>query len=113
MEAKISNNELIVIIQRLEAATSRLEDIASSTIAPPPAADIPPPTGSTAAPTPNLTAPAIVPPLPSVAKVAPAGSVSESVEEFDNFISGAVKKYVDISNKIGGVVADQVGAAGI
>jgi adenylyl cyclase-associated protein len=114
MEAMLSNNELIVIIRRLEAATSRLEDIASSTIAPPPAADIRPPNGTTAAPTPNPAAPSVAPPTPAVVKTAPPEeSLPESVEGFDSFISGAVKKYVDISKKIGGVVADQVGAVRI
>ncbi|PQE29175.1 adenylyl cyclase-associated protein [Rutstroemia sp. NJR-2017a BBW] len=91
----------------LEAATSRLEDIASSTIAPPPAADIPPQNGTIAAPTPNPAAPSVAPPAPTVVKTAPEEPLPESVEGFDSFISGPVKKYVDISKKIGGVVADQ------
>ncbi|QSZ35697.1 hypothetical protein DSL72_006819 [Monilinia vaccinii-corymbosi] len=104
---RISSNELTSIILRLEAATSRLEDIASSTIPPPPA-DAPTTNGT------SSTQQAIATPAPPPKIVeAPAlkqiieESIPESVAEFDSFIQGAVKKYVNLSDEIGGVVAEQ------
>jgi adenylyl cyclase-associated protein len=43
-----------------------------------------------------------------VALAPPPEPVPESIEEFDNFINQSVKKYVDNSNEIGGLVAEQV-----
>ena len=94
--------ELTAIISRLEAATSRLEDMASSTVevpktngaaAPPPTAPLPP------APVPAAVA---APPKPV------PEPIPESVEDFDAFIGGPLKKYVNLSDEVGGPVAEQV-----
>lgn len=97
---------------RLEAATTRLEDIASSTVELPQAVPalsqskaLPSNTassaGATATPTP---APA---PAPPTLKSVPEEPVPESIEDFDAFISNSVDKYVKASNKLGGLIAEQ------
>ena len=93
--------ELTGIISRLEAATSRLEDMASSTVeaprtngaAPPPTAPLPPAPVAAAVAAPPKPAPEVLP---------------ESVEEFDAFINGTLKKFVNLSDESGGPVAEQV-----
>ncbi|CAJ2512344.1 Uu.00g053590.m01.CDS01 [Anthostomella pinea] len=100
------------LLSRLEAATTRLEDIASSTIELPHAVPalahtIPTPLGQSGA-----ASPAPLPPVssstPSPApKQTPQETLPESVEEFDAFISQSVDKYVKASNKLGGLVAEQ------
>jgi adenylyl cyclase-associated protein len=100
----VSRTELTAILHRLEAATSRLEDMAASTI------DLPKLNG--AAPTPAPTGPLPAPPTTSRAaaespKPAPE-ALPESVEDFDTFISSTVKKYVNLSDEVGGPVAEQV-----
>lgn len=94
---------LISIRHRLEAATSRLEDIADSTDRPNiPVLDqaVPPP--------PNNTSVAPTPPVaPSVPKPV-AEPLPESIEDFDAFLNSSVDKYVQASNELGGLVAQQV-----
>ena len=104
---KIFESELTAFLHRLEAATSRLEDIAAATVEPSKAngpVPAPPPTGP-------------LPPIPAAAASqtpepvkAPAPLLPQSVEEFDLFITGALKKFVDLSDEVGGPVAEQVGA---
>lgn len=98
----VSRTELTAIIRRLEAATLRLEDMASATIEPS--------TTNGAAPTPAPTGPLPPPPVNSPPPTAKAAQevVPESVDEFDRFITTTVKKYVNLSDEIGGPVADQV-----
>lgn len=90
----------------LEAATSRLEDIAisqsaASTIAghSPPAAPPAPAaansSSATASPVPGAQAQAQSPPL--------------SIKAFDELLEGPLAKYVELSQAVGGVVAEQVG----
>jgi len=96
--------ELTAILSRLEAATSRLEDMASSTVeaptqkingaAPPPTVPLPPAPVAVVAPAPPK-------PLPE--------ALPESVEDFDSFITGPLKKFVNLSDELGGLVAQQVG----
>lgn len=100
----VSRLDLTAIINRLEAATSRLEDMAASAIdisgapAPAPTGPLPlPPTAARAAPEPPKP---VQEPLP------------ESVEDFDAFITGPVKKYVNLSDELGGLVAEQVWSIG-
>ncbi|KAI1102164.1 adenylate cyclase associated N terminal-domain-containing protein [Jackrogersella minutella] len=109
--AQNNMHNLTTLIKRLEAATLRLEDIASSTIELPPAipaltATIATPSGpsSAASPTPQPTLSA---PAPPALKQAPEEPLPESVEEFDVFINQSVDKYVKASNKLGGLVAEQ------
>jgi len=99
----VSRIELTAILHRLEAATSRLEDMAASAI------DLPKLNG--AAPTPAPTGPLPAPPTASRAapEVKPVPeALPESVEDFDTFISGTVKKFVNLSDELGGAVAEQV-----
>lgn len=92
---------------RLEAATSRLEDIASSTIELPQAVPTlqqtlaTPKSGTPSAPTPAAT------PAPAAAPKMPAEPLPESVEEFDAFIETSVGKYAALSKKLGGLIAEQ------
>jgi len=98
-------HNLSTLLKRLEAATLRLEDIASSTIQ---------------LPTGNI--PALQQTLAS-ADQSPAGSFStptparaptpipEWTEDFDAFIDDSFSKWVKISNEIGGPVAEQAALA--
>ncbi|OHW96727.1 adenylyl cyclase-associated protein [Colletotrichum incanum] len=100
-------HNLTTLIKRLEAATARLEDIATSTIELPQAVPslnqsvASPPTVSNASPPPPP------PPQAAAAPQAPPEPVPESVEEFDQFIATSVDKYVTISKQLGGLIADQ------
>ena len=100
----VSRIELTTILRRLEAATSRLEDMAASAI------DLPKLNG--AAPTPAPTGPLPAPPTASRAAAEPLKPIQEvlpeSVEDFDAFINGTVKKFVNLSDEVGGPVAEQV-----
>ncbi|KAH6953259.1 hypothetical protein HG530_000066 [Fusarium avenaceum] len=113
MAANTQMHNLTTLIKRLEAATSRLEDIASSTTEP---------TADTAVlnqaisspPNPTLGAPA--PPPASTSKAATPTPASpepateplpESIEEFDAFLNTSVDKYVKLSQQLGGLVAQQ------
>ena len=100
----VSRTELTAILHRLEAATSRLEDMAASTI------DLPKLNGapSTPAPTGPLPAPPTASRAVSEAPKPVLEALPESVEEFDAFVSGTVKKYVNLSDELGGPVAEQV-----
>ncbi len=99
----VYRTDLTAILSRLEAATSRLEDMAASTI------ELP---GINGAPTPAPTGPLPAPPIATRAPAEPPKPVPEalpdSVEDFDGFISGPVKKFVNLSDEIGGPVAEQV-----
>ncbi|KAK6948405.1 hypothetical protein Daesc_010171 [Daldinia eschscholtzii] len=103
-------HNLVTLIKRLEAATTRLEDIASSTIELPQAVPALTATGatpgpsSTSSPTIQQAVPASTPPAPVQA---PQEPLPESIEEFDAFIDQSVDKYVKASNKLGGLIAEQ------
>jgi adenylyl cyclase-associated protein len=100
----IPREELTAIIHRLEAATSRLEDMAAATIEAPKlngAAPTPAPTGALPPVPVSARAPEPPKPLPEV--------LPESVEEFDTFLAGPLKKFVNLSDEVGGPVAEQVG----
>lgn len=95
-------HNLTTLIKRLEAATSRLEDMAASTI------ELPKINGVAATPAP--TGPLPPPPAPRAPAQPPKPVVEalpESVEDFDTFITGPVKKYVNLSDEIGGPIAEQ------
>ncbi|TVY56407.1 Adenylyl cyclase-associated protein [Lachnellula cervina] len=99
----VSRTELTAIIHRLEAATSRLEDMATSSI------EIPKLNG--VAPTPAPTGP--LPPPPTISQTPPQppkpvqALLPEVVEDFDTFLVGTVKKFVNLSDEIGGAIAEQ------
>lgn len=116
MEAKIYNhppprNELSIIIRRLEAATSRLEDMAMSTLEVPKTNGTAPSSASgseaSAPPAVQAAAPPAAPP-PAAPTAPKQDPIPESVEDFDAFIDGTVKKYAGNSQQLGGAVAEQV-----
>lgn len=104
------NNPLTAIIRRLEAATSRLEDIASSSTsfealdngkigqgnAPRASAPNLPGTAVTGSP-------AVEAPKPAAPELPPA------IQEMDELIEGEVKKFVEASKGIDPLVEGQVG----
>jgi adenylyl cyclase-associated protein len=96
------SNVLIDLMYRLEAATSRLEDIAQSTIDPSAALTGPDPgaalvgQGAQSVPLPPAQAPPPPEPLP------------QAIGDFDGLINGDVQKYVSLSERLGGLVAEQV-----
>ncbi|KAH6635197.1 adenylate cyclase associated N terminal-domain-containing protein [Chaetomium sp. MPI-SDFR-AT-0129] len=109
-----SMHNLTTLIKRLEAATSRLEDIAQSSFdtthpaagsqqsaaAPKPAAPaLPPPAPASSAPPQTAKGPTPVP--------AAQEPVPEFIEEFDTLTSQSLSKWIKISNDIGGLVAEQ------
>ncbi|KAF4125321.1 adenylyl cyclase-associated protein [Geosmithia morbida] len=106
MAAPNNMHNLTTLIKRLEAATSRLEDIATSTELP---KDVPALINSTSASAAAADASAPVPASSapkSLPKVA-SEPLPESVEEFDAYLKSTVEKYVNISKEIGGTVAKQ------
>ncbi|KAF5133669.1 Adenylyl cyclase-associated protein [Metarhizium anisopliae] len=107
MAAANNMHNLTTLIKRLEAATSRLEDIATSTELP---KDVPALKQAIASPAVESQAP--TPPQTAAASAKTTSSqsedpVPESIEEFQQFISSSVGKYVKISTELGGVVAKQ------
>ena len=99
----IPSDTLTTLVHRLEAATSRLEDIASATIEPPKPNGTTPPSAPAATPLPR-SIPAVAEPVKPKAEPLP-----ESVEDFDSFINGPVKKFITLSDDLGGALAQQVG----
>ena len=90
-----------MVTRRLEAATSRLEDMATSVDAshPDTVAAI-----NSASPAPTASAAvAVVEPAPQ-----PAEPLPRSIEEFDRIIKEDVQGFVTASEKIGGLVEQQV-----
>ncbi|PBP17157.1 adenylyl cyclase-associated protein [Diplocarpon rosae] len=93
-------HNLTTLIKRLEAATSRLEDMAASSI------ELPTINGAPTTPAP--TGPLPAPPPPKAAEPKPVvATLPESVEDFDTFIAGPVRKFVNLSEELGGAVAEQ------
>ncbi|KAI1066579.1 suppressor of rasval19 [Fusarium irregulare] len=104
MAANSQMHNLTTLIKRLEAATSRLEDIASSTEPPADAGVL-----NQAIPSP-LNPSSVAPPPPAAAAAkpeSPAEPLPESIEEFDAFLNTAVEKYVKLSHQLGGLIAEQ------
>lgn len=111
--------ELTAIIRRLEAATSRLEDIASATVELPQAdrgaaatTSKQPPTSAPTGPLPPAPGTAVGPDVVRTQGPALAPLLPQAVEEFDLFITGPLKKFVNLSDEVGGPVAEQVGYDG-
>jgi adenylyl cyclase-associated protein len=103
------------LMRRLEAATARLEDIASSTIELPQAVPnlqhniVSPLSGlSTTSTTTGRPPPPTAPPTaPLPPPPPPPEPVPESIEDFDAFLKTTVDKYAKASGAIGGLVAEQ------
>lgn len=114
MEALLSvipPDELTSIIARLEAATSRLEDMAEKTVDPinaAPATTTPP---AAAAAIPAVISTPSPPPPPAPSKSAgPKLEIPETVADFNDFLVTTVQKFVNLSDEIGGAVSQQVGS---
>jgi adenylyl cyclase-associated protein len=96
----------LTALRRLEAATSRLEDIATSVDGP---SALENGDGKSAAPgAPTATAAAVS--APAAAPAPPPEPLPRSIEEFDELIQSDVAAFVTASSKIGGLVEEQVGA---
>lgn len=94
---------MLTVARRLEAATSRLEDIADSTESSPKigrSSPGPPPV--------SRSLPAANKPAPAPAPAPPAEPLPEVVEEYDQFIKNSVLKYVEIAKGVDKHVAEQV-----
>ncbi|EXJ81707.1 hypothetical protein A1O1_07772 [Capronia coronata CBS 617.96] len=102
MAAQTSMHNLTTLIKRLEAATSRLEDIATSIDGP----------GATT--TNGLAGAAVATPSASAATPEPPAPAPEplpkSVEAFDKIVEEDVDGFVKAANNIGGLVAEQAKA---
>ncbi|KAK4134162.1 adenylyl cyclase-associated protein [Trichocladium antarcticum] len=105
--AASSMHNLTTLVKRLEAATSRLEDIAQSALELPGAV---PALHQVVAP-PKASTPATLPPASRAPVPAPAPSapepVPESIDEFDNLISQSVESWAKLSTAIDGLLAEQ------
>lgn len=97
---------LTFILHRLEAATSRLEDMASAIAEPPKTNGTSPAEASNAAPVVVAAATSKSPSPPAPKPI--AEPLPQIIEDFDSFIADSVQKYVKLSDEIGGVVAEQV-----
>lgn len=99
--AQDTSSALTRIIYRLEAATSRLEDIASSTVG---LEVLPNPNGA-----PSRSA-AVVPVQAEAPPVPPKEELPPLIVDFDTLIYGDVKAYYTLSTakSIGGLLGEQV-----
>ncbi|KAI5785020.1 adenylate cyclase associated N terminal-domain-containing protein [Peziza echinospora] len=101
-------HNLTTLIKRLEAATSRLEDLASipsgvsSTIATPKAD-----AGSTTSILSSGVTTTKPTPAPPAAPSPVAQAEPQAVLDYDAIINGEMKKYLELSSEIGGPVAEQ------
>lgn len=93
------------LVHRLEAATSRLEDIASSTDQSNGAGHKSSPSSSQ----PQIPAAATAPTAAIKASNSSTPSVP-SIAAFDDLIDRELGQWLEMSKQIGGVVAEQVGA---
>ncbi|KAJ6091338.1 hypothetical protein N7467_003307 [Penicillium canescens] len=89
------------LIKRLEAATSRLEDMAMSLDDP----SSPKSMGGASSSVPATPEPPKPTPPPPAAPV--AAPVPPQIEDFDALIKGDVQNFVNLGEKIGGLVAEQ------
>lgn len=114
--ARPEHHVLTVLVRRLEAATSRLEDIASSALdgeQQPKANGVPTsstgaaaagPTSQMVTPTPSVSAPS------GQAAAPPKEELPQMIEDFDVLINGDLKAYHELSkgSSIGGLLGEQV-----
>ena len=107
---QVPDDALTKLALRLEAATSRLEDIASSTFEKPSALDAAPGAQSIAAA--QAPARASAPPAAPGAPPAPSkADVPPMLAAFDALLDNELKHFVDLSKQLGGPIAEQVCAA--
>ncbi|KAL8653381.1 MAG: hypothetical protein Q9210_002131 [Variospora velana] len=99
-------NNLTTLIKRLEAATSRLEDMVPSISDPSASAN-----GVASLPESGLTAPgADIQGGPGTPRQQPIAPLPPAIDDFDALINGDVKTFVNMSEEIGGLVAEQSAA---
>lgn len=114
-ERERQNVTLTRFLRRLEAATSRLEDIAGSTEG----LGAVPGIGSTTAPRSAVTssAPTVATPsltgssTPSTPRAAPPVEKPRAIADFDLMLSDDLQPFLNLSTKLGGLVAEQVCSA--
>jgi adenylyl cyclase-associated protein len=97
----IQGNLLTTVIRRLEAATSRLEDIASSSVG----FDAAGPNGAPA-PAPGSAVGPSASSAPTTPK--PTESVPPSIQAFDDLLNNELKTWLGLSTKLGSDIDDQV-----
>lgn len=93
---------LPTLLKRLEAATSRLEDIAMAQAA----------SGGTASHGAATSHPLLAPAPPAAAFVTPSAQVSPAVAKFEDLLDGPLENYLKLSNVLGGLVSEQALAVG-
>lgn len=100
---------LTTILKRLEAATSRLEDLAVSQAGSVPAAGV---GGGAGGPASAVSATTIGQPSPtSAVDNIRSADQSPAVKDFDALRQNALKQYVTLSNQLGGITAKQVSSS--
>ncbi|EOD48797.1 putative adenylyl cyclase-associated protein [Neofusicoccum parvum UCRNP2] len=105
----VPDDALTRLALRLEAATSRLEDIASSSFEKPSALDAAP--GAQQAAFAGAPARSSLPPAAPSAPAAPAkAELPPMLAAFDALLDNELKEFTDLSKKIGGPVAEQASA---
>lgn len=93
------------LVYRLEAATSRLEDMAMAVDD----SSSPKNVGAPATPAPATPEPPKPTPPPPAAPVTP--QIPPQIQDFDALIKGDIQNFVSLGEKIGGLVAEQVSYA--
>lgn len=103
------NPRLTDLLARLEAATSRLEDIASSTIEIPQAVPALQETLATPVSGASKSASNVGSVAPTTTPSAPAADepLPDSIDDFDAFLKTSVEKYSKLSTQLGGLIAEQ------
>ena len=97
------DNILTLMVRRLEAATSRLEDIASSSLN----ANGESPSGAPSSAPSTLVAGEVAP-TPAAAPKPPAESVPPAIEAFDELVDTELNKWLELSGMLGDVIGGQV-----
>lgn len=103
--SKTQTTNIADIWPRLEAATSRLEDIAGSIEGAPPAGA----NGSAKEQETSHAATQSQTTILPVPESKPAEPLPRQVEQFDELIDGDVTEFVQAADKVGGLVEEQVG----
>lgn len=101
------NPRLADLLVRLEAATSRLEDIASSTIEIPHAVPALQETLATPAASSSKSASNATSSAPAPAPPAADEPLPDSIDDFDAFLNTSIAKYSKLSKQLGGLIAEQ------
>jgi adenylyl cyclase-associated protein len=98
------DNVLTTMVRRLEAATSRLEDIASSTY---PNGEPGASNASNGAQSPGPAAKLASATPPAPAPQPPTPSLPPAIEAYDEIVNGELKAWLELSGMLGEVIEDQ------